>query len=202
MNYSIQFENIAHPYITISSRRKTLKHSLMTVTKGTILIKVGKNEYAVEPGQYFWIPADCLVSTTFFALSTVSTIAFSQRLADSFTNKVGFVEASTITQNAFSLLAGSSLDNDYHQVLLQVVRHEVKNNKPQLLMSQLSQQFNAWTPDNNTGLDAETHFSLKLREARKRVLSGKKPDQVALELFDVSQQEFSALCEFGFGASL
>ncbi|MFC1235346.1 AraC family transcriptional regulator [Vibrio sp. F74] len=202
MNYSIQFENIAHPYITISSRRKTLKYSLMTVTQGTILIKVGKNEYAVEPGQYFWIPADCLVSTTFFPLSNVSTIAFSQRLADSFTNKVGFVEASDITENAFSLLMDSSLDNDYHQVLLQVVRHEVKNTKPQLLMNQLSQKFNAWAPNNNAGLDAEIHFSLKLREARKRVLSGKKPEQVALELFDVSQQEFAGLCEFGFGASL
>lgn len=202
MNYSIQFENNAHPYITISSRRKTLKHALLTVTQGTILIKVGKNEYAVERGQYFWIPADCLVSTTYFALSTVSSIAFSQRLADSFTNKVGFVDASSITENAFNLLMDSSLSNDYHQVLLQVVRHEIPKTKPQLLMSQLSQQFNAWSLNNNAGLNAEIHFSLKLREARKRVLSGKKPDQVALELFDVSQQEFAGLCEFGFGESL
>ena len=42
MNYSIQFENIAHPYITISSRRKTLKHSLMTVTKGYDFDKGGQ----------------------------------------------------------------------------------------------------------------------------------------------------------------
>lgn len=199
MNYSIQFENTTHSHITVTPRKKALKHSLLTVTQGIALIKVGKNEYAVESGQYFWVPADCLVSTTFLVHSSVSIVTFSQRLSDPFTNTVGYIEASDITVNTFKLLSTNSIDVEYQKILLEVVRHEMKTIQPKLTMNDLNQQFNTWLPHNNSGLTAEIHLSLKLREARKRLLSGQKTEQVASSIFHTSCEDFHRLFEFGFG---
>lgn len=201
MNYSIQFENTNHHHIAVTPRKKALKHSLLTVTQGVVLIKIGKNEFAVESGQYFWIPADCLVSITFLAQSIVSTVTFSQRLSDPFTHSVGYVKTNDIAVNAFHLLSEVPSNVEYHKVLLEVVRHEVRNIQPKLTTNSLSQQFNSWLPDNNAGLNAEVHLSLKLREARKRLLSGQKTEQVASEVFNLSTEEFRTLYEFGFGVT-
>jgi len=202
MNYSIQFKNTDHPFLSISSRKKTLKHKLISVTKGIVLVKVGKNEYAVKTGHYFWIPADCLVSITVFPLSIVSQVEFSQRLPDPFEQKIGHVNVSSMVQNAFTLLEQSSTKKNYAQILLQVIRYELTNITPQLTMCTLSQQFNNWSPKNDSGLDVEINLSLKLREARKNILSGMNPEHVAKTLFNLPLSQFNILCELGLGVKL
>ena len=65
MNYATSFESKYYPFLLCTPRKKTLKHQLIRVTDGLVLIRLGKIEYAVEPGQEFWLPFDTLTSLTF-----------------------------------------------------------------------------------------------------------------------------------------
>lgn len=201
MNYSIEFTNVTHSFLTVSPRKKTLKNELFTSYAGNVLVKIGKKEYAVEQGQYFWIPANCLVSTTYLPGAAISSISFSQRLPDQFSTNVGYVNSNEIVIDSFNLLSKQTTDKEYSAVLQQVIRHEMRNTSVQLKMSALSQQFNNWSETNKADLSSEVNLLLLLREARKRILSGKKPEQVATELFGLSLDEFNSLYKSGLGTT-
>lgn len=198
MNYSIQFELINNPFMSISARKKTLKHQLFYLSSGILLVKIGKHEYAVESGQYFWIPANCLVSITAFPLSKYSKVEISQRLNEPFATQAGYVSVHSIVTNAFELLAKTNLAADYKKVLLQVIKHEATNIKPKLTITDLSQSI----AQCRSQISKENSMALKLREARKSILSGQNKSSIAQQAFNMDIDEFDVLCQAILGERL
>ena len=198
MNYSIQFEFVNTPCMHVSARKKTLKHQLFCVSDGIVLFKIGKHEYAVEKGQYFWVPADCLVSITSLPMAKYSKIELSQRLTDPFVNQVGYVLEVPIIKNAIDLLENTGLDSDYKNILLQVIKYEVLRIEPKLTITTLSQQI----AQGSTQISKENRMALKLREARKSILSGKNKTMIAKEVFSMNLEQFDQFCHVILGNKL
>ncbi|MDV7103434.1 AraC family ligand binding domain-containing protein [Vibrio sp. TH_r3] len=198
MNYSIQFEFVNTPYLSISARKKTLKHQLYCVFDGIVLFKIGKHEYAVGPGQYFWIPANCLVSITSLPMAKYSKVELSQRLIAPFVTIPGYVSEKPIIKNALDLLRDIDLDLDYRNVLLQVIKYELLHIEPKLTITKLSQEMTL----GGAKISKENNMALKLREARKSILSGKNKTTVAKEIFSMNSEEFDQFCQIILGTKL
>ncbi len=199
MNYAIQFEHIQNRYLTISSRKRSLKHSLITVRKGMLAIRLGKNEYVAEAGQHFWLPIDCLSSLTVLPGTEYCKLDFSVRLPDKFPAQSGYVTPAAIAENTLTLLESGTITCQYRHTLLQLMRFEVSGLTPELELSPISQQFSRWTPQNQVKLNADINILLKLREARKRLLSGENHSTVSHQLFGVSSEQLNQLFELSFG---
>lgn len=204
MNYAIQFEQILSPYLLISSRKRTVKHTLLYVNNGLVLVKLGKREYAVGQGQCYWIPADCLVSTTSSPQAQIFKVDFSVRLNDSFAQQAGYLPIQPIVQQAINRLSDPELTQEHQSILLQLVRYELRQLTPRTVESPLSKQVSGWEHVNDKGsaLPEDVHTYLLLREARKRILSGSKKEKVARELFDMDTLRFDKLCQNLLGTQL
>jgi len=194
--------------LVITPRKKVLKHSLVSVQSGLVLIKLGKQEYAVEPGQSIWIPYDCLTSLTYFPNTQINRVDFSIRLTDSFPRQAGY-----ITQTNLSLALLEKLDltkshassaNNTDQAckdMLSVLKQEVLSFKPLLYESALSLRFNQWSID-DSNLPQEHTLVMVMREAKKRMQSGQKRSLVIDDLFSGKEEEFEQLCMLVFGEYL
>ncbi|PWI32297.1 AraC family transcriptional regulator [Vibrio albus] len=202
MNYAIEYYLKQHAFLHSTPRKKSLKHSLLTIHTGMVLVRLGKYEYALEQGDSFWIPFDCLVSVTFFPDTTASAIEFSARLVDSFPSQSGFIELPEVTSAIISKLARQQVSGSQKKALLGVVRHEVCELKPELILGQLSQCFSEWTPEQPVSLCKEMHIALLVREAKKQRLSGKKQEKIVEELFHNSKENFEHLCQLVLGTEL
>jgi hypothetical protein len=107
-----------YPYLVSSSRKKTLQHVWIKVLEGGVILKLGKNDYFIQPNTSFWIPANCLVAATYLPNSRVQQVSFSQRLALDFAKNAGVVPSNAIVSGIFERLSNAeSLDNSYLQVL-------------------------------------------------------------------------------------
>ncbi len=42
MNYAIEFHDANYPFLNVAARKKSLKHSLLSVVSGLAIIKLGK----------------------------------------------------------------------------------------------------------------------------------------------------------------
>ena len=189
--------------MTVTPRKKAFKQTLLFVTSGLLLVKLGKNEYAVEPGQAFWLPMDCLNSVTYLPNTEVSRIEFSVRLADTFPRQAGYVDLDTIVISSIAKLGDTTIAEGYHSALLQVIRYEMANAKPELYLSKTSELYNSWSLNSQPELlNREVHLALKLREARKQILSGTKKDLVAERLFGGSQTLLDELSMAVLGSKL
>ncbi len=199
MNYAIEYQYIQSLYLTVSARKRSLKHSLITVCRGMLAIKLGRNDYVVEAGQHFWLPIDCLSSLTVLPGTNYSKLDFSVRLPDKFPAQSGYVTPAAIVENSLTLLESGTITQQYQQVLFQLMRFEVSNFTPKLKLSPISQQFSHWTPQNQVKLSADINMLLKLREARKRLLSGEKLSVVSHQLFGIDAESLNQLFEHHFG---
>ncbi len=199
LNYSIGFEAIQSQYLAVSPRKRSLKHSLITVRKGLLSIRLAKNEYVVEAGEHFWLPIDCLSSLTVLPGAKYSKLDFSVRLSDPFPAQSGYVTLSAIAENSLTLLESNTITDQYRQILLQLMRFEVSALSPKLELKPISQQFSRWTPENRVKLCDDINTLLKLREARKRLLSGESCSNVSQQLFGISSEQLNQLFEVNFG---
>lgn len=202
MNYAIEFHDTHYPFLHVTARKKALKHSLLSVVEGTVIIKLGKQEYAIEPGQYFWIPQGCLRTLTFLPNTHVHRCDFSVRLNDEFPQQAGFIKPPALLKALIERLVTTEMHSELHQDLLAVVKHEVVTVSPALSSSALSKAINQWKPGDETNTSRELNLVLTLREARKMKLSGKKETEIIAALFAGNREEYEQLCFLVFGEAL
>ncbi|WP_321462720.1 AraC family transcriptional regulator [uncultured Vibrio sp.] len=202
MNYAIEFHDTNYPFLNVTARKKALKHCLLSVIEGLVIIKLGKHEYAIEPGQFFWIPQGCLSSLTFLPNTRVHRCDFSVRLSDDFTQQAGFIKPSTLLKALLDKLPTVEPRSDIQLDLLAVIKHEVVTVYPVLSSSELSKVLNQWKPGCEVRISRELCLVLTLREARKMKLSGKKDAEVVETLFAGNSEEYEQLCFLVFGGPL
>lgn len=201
MNFAIEFTSPTFSHLVITPRKKVLKHSLIQVSQGLALVKLGKNEYAVEPGETIWIPFDCLVSISYFPNTTINKVDFSVRLTDNFPSQAGYVQQTALTKALIDKLATNSNNEQATQELLAVLKQEVLALNPLLSETLLSERFNQWNLDDSP-LSQEHTLVMVMREAKKRLQSGQKKEKVIEELFASKEEEFEQLCLLVFGETL
>lgn len=202
MNYAIEFHDANYPFLNVAARKKALKHSLLSVVEGLAIIKLGKHEYAIEPGQHFWIPQGCLSSLTFLPNTRVTRCDFSVRLTDAFAQQAGYVKPSALLSALIEKLVTTKARSEHQMDLLTVVRHEVLTLKPMLTSSPLTDSINKWKPGCDSSISIELCLVLTLREARKMKLSGKKQADIVAKLFNNNDEEYEQLCFLVFGEAL
>ncbi|EDL66825.1 hypothetical protein [Vibrio campbellii] len=202
MNYAIEFHDANYPFLNVAARKKALKHSLLSVVEGLAIIKLGKHEYAIEPGQYFWIPQGCLSSLTFLPNTRVTRCDFSVRLADAFAQQAGYVKPSALLSALIEKLVMTKARSKHQLDLLAVVKHEALTLKPILTSSALTDSINKWKPGCDSQVSIELCLVLTLREARKMKLSGKKQSDIVAKLFNNNEEEYEQLCFLVFGEAL
>ncbi|WP_046223147.1 hypothetical protein [Vibrio sp. ECSMB14106] len=208
MNFAIEYTSAYFSHLVITPRKKVLKHSLVSVQSGLVLIKLGKQEYAVEPGQSIWIPYDCLTSLTYFPNTQINRVDFSIRLTDSFPRQAGYITQTNLSLALLEKLeltkSHSSSANNTDQAckdMLSVLKQEVLSFKPLLYESALSLRFNQWSID-DSNLPQEHTLVMVMREAKKRMQSGQKRSLVIDDLFSGKEEEFEQLCMLVFGEYL
>ncbi|WP_045370633.1 hypothetical protein [Vibrio campbellii] len=202
MNYAIEFHDANYPFLNVAARKKALKHSLLSVVEGLAIIKLGKHEYAIEPGQHFWIPQGCLSSLTFLPNTRVTRCDFSVRLADAFAQQAGYVKPSALLSALIEKLVMTKARSEHQLDLLAVVKHEALTLKPMLTSSALTDSINKWKPGCDSQVSIELCLVLTLREARKMKLSGKKQSDIVAKLFNNNEEEYEQLCFLVFGEAL
>ncbi|QIA63009.1 AraC family transcriptional regulator [Vibrio astriarenae] len=191
MNFAIEHTHDTSPYLLITGRKHTLKHRLIIVESGLALVRLGKQEYAVEAGHAFWLPFDCLVSTTYLPNSSITDVTISARVSGRFSKQAGFVTLSPMLKATIAQLRGNNSE-EYSQTLKQVIKHECMTLKPSPTLSPLSETLSQWSPT-TSGLEKEIHLGLLVREARKMKLSGKSDELIANALFGGQVAQFHAL---------
>ena len=92
MHYAISFQAELYDFLASTPRKKLLKHQLICVEQGLVLIKLGKLEYAVEAGQSFWLPFDTLASITYTPATLVRDVQISSRVTLPLAKQGGYVE--------------------------------------------------------------------------------------------------------------
>ncbi|EMR33800.1 MULTISPECIES: hypothetical protein [Vibrio] len=202
MNYAIEFHDANYPFLNVAARKKALKHSLLSVVEGLAIIKLGKHEYAIEPGQHFWIPQGCLSSLTFLPNTRVTRCDFSVRLTDAFAQQAGYVKLPVLLSALIEKLVMTKARSEHQLDLLAVVKHEVLTLKPMLTSSALTDSINKWKPGCESQISIELCLVLTLREARKMKLSGKKQADIVAKLFNDNEEEYEQLCFLVFGETL
>ncbi len=163
---------------------------------------MGKHEYAIEPGQHFWIPQGCLSSLTFLPNTRVTRCDFSVRLTDAFAQQAGYVKLPVLLSALIEKLVMTKARSEHQLDLLAVVKHEVLTLKPMLTSSALTDSINKWKPGCESQISIELCLVLTLREARKMKLSGKKQADIVAKLFNDNEEEYEQLCFLVFGEAL
>ncbi|MGL6258750.1 AraC family transcriptional regulator [Vibrio sp. WXL210] len=192
MNFAIEHKRLNSPFLQVTGRRNSLKHKLIYVESGLMLVRLGKLEYAIEPGQLFWLPFDCLCATTQLPNSVVHEVSISVRIKAKFAKQAGYVADTPLLLSLIEKLSLPSINQDYTEALLKVVKYECITLKPQLTLSPLSERISQWAPHKPLG-EKEIHLGLLVREARKMKLSGRKDDDIATKLFAGRVEQFHAL---------
>ncbi|MGF1754112.1 AraC family transcriptional regulator [Vibrio makurazakiensis] len=201
MNFAVEYTSTIFSHLVITPRKKVLKHSLIQVSQGLALVKLGKNEYAVEAGQSIWIPFDCLVSISYFPNTIVDKVDFSVRLTDKFPQQAGYVRQTALSAALLDKLSTKKVNEQATKELLAVLKQEVLALSPLLSESKLSKRFNSWNLDDSP-LSQEHTLVMVMREAKKRLQSGNKKSKVIDDLFAGRAEEFEQLCLLVFGQSL
>lgn len=193
MHYAISYQNQQHDFLVCSPRRKSIKHCLLRVEKGLVLIRLGKLEYAIEEGQSFWLPFDTLSAITCIPNSQVTRIDVSSRVSTSMPKQAGFVELNELITAILNRLQSIGDKRELHADLLAVIRSDLATLKPKLYESPLSHKVSMWAPNKKSALDTELQLVLKVREARKQMQSGKKRDLVLSTLFENNSELYNNL---------
>lgn len=191
MHTAIQHSAIHYQYLTIGSRKPTLKNRLLVVTQGLVLIKLGKLEYCVTENQSFWLPANCLCAISYFPNSKVQSVEFSQRITEKFPTRAGNFISSPLLLTALTRLSNPISDKQ-NASLLEVIKHELLIIEPELNFSIMCKKISSWQVT-TSDLDKELLLALKLRAALKLKQSGKNSQIIADELFDTNIDLLSSM---------
>ncbi|MFA0569669.1 AraC family transcriptional regulator [Vibrio gallaecicus] len=201
MNFAIEHISAHFSHLVITPRKKVLKHSLVSVRSGLVLVKLGKQEYAVEKNQSIWIPFDCLTSLTYFPNTEIEQVDFSVRLSDAFPQQAGYIEHTALSKAVLDKLSSDKLSEEHQKNLLSVFKQESLAFKPALSSSSLTEKVNMWSSEEPT-LNQEQTLVMMMREAKKRMQSGQKKPKVIDDLFAGKSEEFDLLSVLVFGHEL
>ncbi|EEX93739.1 hypothetical protein VIOR3934_00080 [Vibrio orientalis CIP 102891 = ATCC 33934] len=193
MHYAISYQAEHNDFLICTSRRKSLKHKLICVRQGLVLVKLGKHEFAVEPNQYFWLPFDTLVSITYTPNTLVDTIELSSRVSLRLPKQAGFIKSNELMTALLNRLRDVPATRDKQIDLLTVLQQELVDLCPALKEGKLSQQIAQWKYDGESSLSSELQLVLRVREANKQMQSGKKRPVVVEALFDGNDSLFTGL---------
>lgn len=194
MHYAISHQSLRQDFLYCTPRRKLLKHTLIFVRTGLVLAKLGKQEYAIEKGEAFWLPFDALCSITYFPTSSIQLVEVSSRVRSRMPKQGGYVELEELTIAILNKLNQSHVDNEARQALLTVLRNELASAKTKLYESALTQHINHWHWNSeHSELTSEQQLVLKVREANKMMLSGQKREQIINKLFSGDSAAFTQL---------
>lgn len=198
MHYAISYQYNTYEFLHSTPRKKSLKHSLIRVEEGLVLVKLGKMEYAVEAGMSFWLPFDSLSSLTFTPNSKISKIEVSSRVTLPMPKQGGFIQPSELLTALLNRLI--SMESPQTELeLLSVLKNELALVKPSLAESKLTRLVSQWKIGQPSKLDQELQLVLKVREAHKMMQSGKKREFVVDNIFDGKSAIFSSLEELVLG---
>ncbi|MFN3016246.1 AraC family transcriptional regulator [Vibrio coralliilyticus] len=193
MHYAISHNKSDFQYLTMTPRKKSIKHMLLKVEQGLALMKLGKSEYAIEAGQTVWIPFDVLCALTFFPQSQVQQVEVSCRVTTSLPKQGGFVTLNELTNALLNRLKVMDETHDAQRDILTVLQAELSALKPQLKESRLTRLISQWSPNTDSKLLAEQQLVLTVREAHKRMKSGKKREHIISDLFDNNEAMYSQI---------
>ena len=194
MHYAISHQSLRQEFLLSTPRRKLLKHTLLYVRSGLVLAKLGKQEYAIEKGEAFWLPFDALCSLTYFPGSDIQVIELSSRVTSPLPKQGGFAQLEELVLAILNRLSQNTANNEAQQAILTVLRHELATLKTKLYESTLTRHINQWKWDSDkSALSNEQQLVLKIREANKMMLSGQKREQVIGKLFGGDDATFSQL---------
>ncbi|GAM68098.1 araC-type DNA-binding domain-containing protein [Vibrio sp. JCM 19236] len=182
MHHAIDFQSTHFDFLKLTPRKPTLKHQLLCVESGMVTIRLGKQEYAIDKGEMFWVPANCLTSLSYFPDTKVWVIEASQRLSDAFPHQAGYIKPSNLLKSLLSKLEAVKSKSEHTQVLLSAVRFELSELKPKLISTPLTKSLSDWQSKDGQ-LSPQTVLVLKVREAEKMRLSGVKDGQIAEKWF-------------------
>lgn len=199
MHYAIQHQSVFHPHLAMTARKKMLKSVLLRVEQGLVLLRLGKKEYALEPGQCAWLPFDCLCAITYLPNTRLQSIELSSRVRLPMPEGSGYVLQSELCQTIIDRLAKTDTPDTLKADLLQVLRHEISNLKPTLTSSSLSQKISQWQPGESSKLSKEMQLTLLMREVKKRQLSGIRKDAVIQDLFAGDEAAYTQAFSAVFG---
>ncbi|CAH0537513.1 AraC family transcriptional regulator [Vibrio marisflavi] len=201
MHYAIQHQTLSFDYLETTARKKVLKHSLIRVESGLVLVRLGKKEYAVESGEYIWIPFDCLCALSFFPQTAIQRIDLSCRLKENFPQNAGYVGETELINAIFNRLQQKALAEELKQHLLQAAKCELINFNPKLEMNSLSEQVSNWRPNASSSLSKSSQLVLQIREANKRRLSGTNQQSIIDDLFNGNEEDYRTLNQLILGAN-
>lgn len=201
MHYAISYQTDLYDFLVSTSRKKLLKHQLICVEQGLVLVKLGKLEYTVEAGEAFWLPFDVLTSVTFTPATLVRSVQVSSRVTLSLPKQGGYVELNELSSAILNRLATLADNRDAQVDLLAVLRHELTSLKPLLKENKFTKAVNQWQAKQPSQLPNELQLVLTVREASKQMKSGKKREDVVATLFDGNESLLSGLEKAILGAN-
>lgn len=200
MNYAVNVEHGTTEYIKITPRKRSTKFSLLYVEQGLVLIRLGKMEYAVEAGQPWWLPYDCLTSLTYLPNTRYIRIDMSVRLRQSFPHQAGLVALSPLAQQALLRLSTTERDKPLFDALSTIMKYEACAFQPQLAESRLTVAISQWQPDSENVqsvpdqvLNNDLQLALRVREGYKLEQSGQKAAAIAERLFQGNVSQYQQL---------
>lgn len=206
MNYAVNVEHNQTQQMKITPRKRNLKHTLLYVEQGLVLVRLGKIEYAVEAGQSWWLPLDCLTSLTYMPDTRYSQIDLSVRLQLDLSHQAGQVHLSPLAHEALLRLRDLQRNEPLFEPLSAILKYEATTFQPQLTESSLTSAILQWRPTSETSdlstnqsLTAELLLALRIREAYKLEQSGQKPLAIAEQLFQGNTEQYQQLKQLLLG---
>ena len=186
MHYATSFDSKYYSFLLCTPRKKTIKHQLIRVVDGLTLVRLGKIEYAVEPGQEFWLPLGTLTSLTFTPQSECQIVEISSRVVKEFPKQAGYLKSDELILSLLDRLktiTTSDIANDY----LKLIMHELTLQKPQLSENKKTKDIKGWQ-ELSSQLPQELRYMLMIREAQKQIQSGKNRSEVILRFFQNDEE--------------
>jgi hypothetical protein len=96
MKQAIEFTKNEQTFLHVGPRRKSHTSYFIVITKGSALIRLGKQECLVTQGTGFWVPFDCLHALTVLPGSQYFKVEFSVRLTTPLCRDAGFFKVTEL----------------------------------------------------------------------------------------------------------
>ncbi|MDC0611435.1 hypothetical protein OAP63_11905 [Vibrio sp.] len=185
MHYLIEVNQQKPGKLIVTGRKPSLKHSLILVQSGVVLCRLGKLEYAIQAGEAFWLPFDCLTSWTIFPNTDFIDITVSARTRTRLPNESGYVSRSEWLNQLIQKMVKTDRASNVYPSLSNVLLNSLSEIAPSLYQSAATKLISTWNPDNPIE-NKEINDILLAREIFKLKQSGKKPQMIADQLLNGS----------------
>lgn len=123
MSYPIQFQTLTTPHLAPGGRSRDPMGQLLHVYQGSLLLRLGREQWLLPQGHSFWLPADCLHGLTLFQGCQLGRLRFSVRVRTSLPREAGLLEGSPLLVPLLQALLSSPVPHEWqgpHGRLLQV----------------------------------------------------------------------------------